>query len=38
MIIISEKSELDMLLNDITDFNRHSEIFNEDNIIGNKIW
>ncbi|WP_342257160.1 AbrB/MazE/SpoVT family DNA-binding domain-containing protein [Rickettsia endosymbiont of Aspidapion aeneum] len=38
LIISIEISELDTLLNNITDFNRHHEILNDDDIVGNELW
>ncbi len=31
-------SELDKLLNDITDSNKHQEILNSDDAVGNESW
>lgn len=31
-------SELDKLLNGITDFNKHPEILNNDDAVGNEEW
>jgi antitoxin MazE len=38
LIITQEISELDLLLANITDANRHSEISLDDDIIGNESW
>lgn len=38
IIIIPEESELDLLLNNITDANCHYEELNDDIICGNELW
>jgi hypothetical protein len=38
MKIHTQISELDKLLNDITDSNRHKEILNSDDTAGNEAW
>ena len=38
IIIIPETSELDLLLNDITDNNCHHEILKDDPKLGNELW
>jgi antitoxin MazE len=38
LVISQETSELDILLNNITDANRHHELLNDDNISGNESW
>jgi len=38
IIIIPETSELDLLLNNITDTNCHHEELENDNIFGNELW
>lgn len=38
LIISYEDTELDILINQITDNNRHSEVFNNDSFIGKEIW
>ena len=35
---MDEDTELDILINQITDNNRHSEVFNNDSFIGKEIW
>lgn len=37
-IIDTKISELDKLLNDITDSNKHQEILNSDDAVGNESW
>lgn len=38
LIISKEISELDLLLNNITDSNRHHEILTSDKRVGNEAW
>lgn len=38
IIIIPETSELDLLLNDITDNNCHHEVLKDDSKLGNELW
>ncbi|MCC8368645.1 AbrB/MazE/SpoVT family DNA-binding domain-containing protein [Rickettsia endosymbiont of Polydrusus tereticollis] len=38
LIISAEISELDTLLNNITDSNRHHAVLNDDDIVGNELW
>lgn len=38
LIISYEDTELDILVNQITDDNRHSEVFNDDNFVGKEVW
>lgn len=38
LVITNYVSELELLLNDITDDNCHHEIFNNDDIIGRELW
>ncbi|MFY9589151.1 AbrB/MazE/SpoVT family DNA-binding domain-containing protein [Rickettsia endosymbiont of Halotydeus destructor] len=38
LIISAEISELDTLLNNITDSNRHHAVLNDDDIKGNELW
>lgn len=37
-IVDTKISELDKLLNDITDSNNHQEILNSDDALGNESW
>lgn len=37
-IVDTKISELDKLLNDITDSNKHQEILNSDDAVGNESW
>ncbi|WP_032138927.1 AbrB/MazE/SpoVT family DNA-binding domain-containing protein [Rickettsia tamurae] len=38
LIISTEESELDILLNNITDSNRHHELLSNDKTKGNETW
>jgi antitoxin MazE len=38
LIITTKISELDILLDNITDFNCHHEILNDDIVVGNELW
>ncbi|BBJ31594.1 multidrug transporter MatE [Rickettsia asiatica] len=38
LFISAKTSELDILLDDITDANRHHEVFNSDDTVGNESW
>jgi antitoxin MazE len=38
IIIAPVTSELDLLLDNITDANRHNEELKDDNILGNELW
>lgn len=38
LIITPKATELEMLVNNITDLNRHNEEFSDDNTRGNELW
>jgi len=38
IVIIPEISELDLLVNNITEINCHSEILKDDKLIGKEVW
>lgn len=38
LIISYEDTELDFLVNQITEDNRHSEVFDNDDFVGKEVW